>query len=195
MGTENDDDAAICVRVAQACDVRKVHAMIAEQSRYSLDEQEQCSIDCYQRAFVDGDASALLAETTPHGSRTCACAHRCAGTAVGVLLFSRAFDAYTGPYVFIEQLFIMPRYRRRHIGRRLCAALSSVRVCTSAHVHTTTVLSDAQVVAHTVDSVGDEHGRDRLLPFAACARPERQSARQSRVHTGHKGHACTSRRR
>jgi GNAT superfamily N-acetyltransferase len=109
------------IRGATPRDVPTIHALILELARYEKLEHEAVATEEQIRASLFGpgapQAEVLVAEA-PEESRV-----------VGFALFFHNYSTFLGRRgVYLEDLFVLPEYRRRGYGTLLLRALARIAV-------------------------------------------------------------------
>jgi GNAT superfamily N-acetyltransferase len=99
------------VREADVGDAETIHGFVSQLAEFERSgDKLELSPEDYRRFLHEGGHfNALLAED--------------GGRAVGLALWYRRFSTWVGDYLFLEDLFVSPDYRRRGVARLLLTAL------------------------------------------------------------------------
>jgi GNAT superfamily N-acetyltransferase len=111
-------DVRIHVRQARVDDVPVILALITALAEYEKLSNEVVATEDELRRWLFGEkpmAEVLMAE--------------CEGRPVGFALFMHNFSTFLArPGIYLEDLFVVPEWRGRGIGRRLLQALAAIAV-------------------------------------------------------------------
>lgn len=114
----SEPKSSLVIRFAQESDVDELLALVGELAAYERLEHECQTDPIWFRESLFGEhryAEALLAEVK--------------GEVVGMALFFHGFSTFLGrPTLYLEDLFVRPRYRKQGIGRALLSRLAQIAV-------------------------------------------------------------------
>jgi GNAT superfamily N-acetyltransferase len=109
------------IRAATPADVPTIHALVRELARYEKLEHEAVGTEDQIRASLFGPAAPqaeVLVAEAPEASR-----------AVGFALFFHNYSTFLGRRgLYLEDLFVLPEYRRQGYGASLLRALARIAV-------------------------------------------------------------------
>ena len=106
----------VTVRPGEPRDAEQIHRLVLELAKFEQLEDQVVATARDLERLLFGEAAAgeaLLAEV--------------AGEAAGVALFFTTFSSFLGrPGIHLEDLFVLPRFRRLGVATRLMAALGEI---------------------------------------------------------------------
>ena len=117
-GDAGPDPGAVAIRAARPGDVEAIHGFIVELAEYERAPDQVTGTVAMLRGALFGprpSAEALIAET---GSQP-----------IGFALFHATFSTWEcAPGIWLEDLFLPERHRRRGVGGALLSALAAIAV-------------------------------------------------------------------
>jgi GNAT superfamily N-acetyltransferase len=109
------------IRRAEPRDVPAIHALIRDLARYEKLEHEAIATEEQIRA-------SLFGQTPPHAEVLVA-EPRDAGRVVGFALFFHNYSTFLGRRgLYLEDLFVLPDWRRKGTGKALLRALARIAI-------------------------------------------------------------------